>query len=321
MQFYEQFEQLLRETLTNLYNPSHHPDSLIWQAVDLTPLDGKEKFNVALIQAIEDLKPASDVPLSSRANRLYELLSFRYVHGHTQAETAVHLGLSPRHLRREQQEAIHLLARSLWRDEIVDQLTLEKVKSDIKQSDVIPGKMKRRFQIQQELSSLHQSAPDAVADVAKVIRGAVSLGKVLAKNYHVELIGNSVSEEWIAQLHPSVLNQIILKSVEVMVSQMSNGGLIEIGAKQAGNNIIITVNGNPILTDSLPSSEFIETTLNSLGGDFYVHQSGQHVSLEIKLLSAEKIIVLVVEDNDDLVHFYRRCAAGTKFHISHHQAF
>src|SRR5690606_40044845 len=51
-----------------------------------------------------------EAPPTARTRRMYDLLTYRFVQEVTQKETARRLGISPRHLRREQQQAIRLLA-------------------------------------------------------------------------------------------------------------------------------------------------------------------------------------------------------------------
>ena len=114
MDKFEEFEQYLRDALAHLHNPAYKPPELLETVTGYNPQQGLETFQTILIRAIEDLKPASDLPLNARAKRLHQLLSYRYVQVLTQEDTAQRLGITPRHLRREQQQAVHLLARRLW---------------------------------------------------------------------------------------------------------------------------------------------------------------------------------------------------------------
>ena len=48
-----------------------------------------------------------------------------------------------------------------------------------------------------------------------------------------------------------------------------------------------------------------------------VLQKGDHAFLSVRAPAVDERIVLVVEDNLDMVHFYRRCTAGTTYRIVH----
>ena len=67
----------------------------------------------ALLSTIQQLRPPSDVPLSSPAWRTYNLLHLRYEQGLAQAEVAAKLGIGIRHLQREQQRAVEASATVL----------------------------------------------------------------------------------------------------------------------------------------------------------------------------------------------------------------
>jgi CheY-like chemotaxis protein len=44
---------------------------------------------------------------------------------------------------------------------------------------------------------------------------------------------------------------------------------------------------------------------------------GHQVSFQVELPAARKVTVLVVDDNADLIHFYRRYLTGTRYQIVH----
>ena len=114
MDTFEQFEQDLRDALNHLYDPIYQPSQTLWAITGCAPKQGVKHLQTAIIQAIEDLKPSEPIPSDARVKRVYELLHDRYVQGLTQEETAEHLGVSPRYLRREQSKAVNVLASLLW---------------------------------------------------------------------------------------------------------------------------------------------------------------------------------------------------------------
>ena len=76
--------------------------------------DAFSALQAKLLAAIDSLKPGADDRAPSRAWRTYECLYYRYVDGVSQEEVADQLGISVRHLRREQHAAMELLAYRLW---------------------------------------------------------------------------------------------------------------------------------------------------------------------------------------------------------------
>lgn len=113
MKSFAAFEQSLHAYLMQLHNPLFQPSDLLWSVVVGCQREGKA-LRAAIIQAIEDLKPMPDVSQQARSWRLYEVLTYRYVQGMTQDTAAARVGLTPRHLRREQDRAERALAQHLW---------------------------------------------------------------------------------------------------------------------------------------------------------------------------------------------------------------
>src|SRR5688572_17910892 len=115
MTTFEEFEQSLRHVLVHFRNPAYHPPEFLWSILGHKPQHGVEAIQDTITQTIESLKPATlDTSSSLRNQRFYELLTYRYVQELTQEETAERLGITPRHVRREQQQAIQALARRFW---------------------------------------------------------------------------------------------------------------------------------------------------------------------------------------------------------------
>jgi DNA-binding response OmpR family regulator len=57
--------------------------------------------------------------------------------------------------------------------------------------------------------------------------------------------------------------------------------------------------------------------LATQGGTVEISAEGNCVSFLVKLPSTDYVTVLVVDDNLDLVHFYRRYVTGTRYRIVH----
>ncbi len=118
----EAVEQSLRDSLPHLYSPTYHLPDVLWVVTSTDPQQGTEAIQTVIIYHIDSLKPSPDVPPNARVRRLYDVLSYRYLQGLTQKETAKRLGITDRHLRREQNEAINLLAQRLLEQNSANQL-------------------------------------------------------------------------------------------------------------------------------------------------------------------------------------------------------
>ena len=118
----EQLQSNLYKTLQGLYDPNHlrtTPLADLLAVADKT--DTPSAIRDKLIEAIEALKPRSNISSNSRAWRIYDILFYSYVQQFSKQEVADQIGLSTRHLRREQHSAIKALVDYLWQHLNLDQ--------------------------------------------------------------------------------------------------------------------------------------------------------------------------------------------------------
>jgi CheY-like chemotaxis protein len=312
MDLFVAFKQQLHAALTHLYHPAFEPGPLLRTALSAS---GQPMIQQMLLQAVERLKPTADAPLGTRSHQLYELLYYRYVRALTQEETAVHLHITPRHLRRRQQEAIHLLAHQLWERRAAPRPIPTEQPTDRNATHVIDGEDDFRAQVRQELAALQQRVPGAVAAVAEVLHGVAQLHDVLTAPHGVLLTVNAV-EPLMAAIHPTVLRQLLITGIEKLAKQMTRG-VIELGAASNGSAVLLTLRATANQRLALPVSALMQEILVAQGGTLHTEAADTYWALHIRLPAAQKAPVLVIDDNQDLVHFYRRYTANTCYDIIH----
>ena len=308
----ESLEADLRKALTCLHDPDYAPSELLRTITGCDDALDAECVRHAILQTLELLKPAADVPATARAWRIYELLSYRYLQDLTQEASAERLGITARHLRREQREAILVLARRL----------LER------QEQRMPGKLQAapaarpaevsewRAQVHQELAALRRSAPGSVADISEAVRGAIALGQTRAAKWDVALQFVAPQQNLIAAIHPSVLRQVMVMAISQLAGRAA-GGAVCIETGRSGNQVAITVTGRPVRDSTALDSFLIQEILTAQDGVVELEATHDSLCYRITLPSADEIAVLVVDDNQDLVHFYRRYTAGSRYRIVH----
>jgi CheY-like chemotaxis protein len=308
------FEQNLQDALNRLYDPSANDAlALIAPALGLSAHANTESVRQLIIQAIEGMKPAPDTPANTRSWRFYELLMCRYVRRMTQDETAEHLSITPRHLRREQALAVEALAAALRPVfPIPPSSTNEEATADSDYSN----------QVRAELSALqnstHTNGSGPSACVIEAIKSVSELVSTLAARYNVSLEISQIPESLHANLPLATLRQLLMQAISEAVRQI-NGGILELNCVQDENQVCIsmlgrlpsgTVPGTSPLADRL-----IRELANAYNGTFDYSWHAGELSIEI-CLPADQITVLVVDDNSDLVHFYQRYVQGTRYRIT-----
>jgi CheY-like chemotaxis protein len=120
----------------------------------------------------------------------------------------------------------------------------------------------------------------------------------------------------IVAMHPSALRQILFTAVEKLAQAMSSGQ-ITLDAGREEEHVRITITGYPVTAKGPPNSDLIREILAAQGGSIEARLEDNRIFFGVELPSAGRVTVLVVDDNADLVHFYRRYIAGTRYQILH----
>lgn len=314
---FETFEQHLRDALAHLYDPIYGPPGLLCEVLGHPGRPAAKAIQEALLYAISQLKPAAEVPLAARVRRVYDLLSYRYVQELTQEETSQRLGISSRHLRREQQLAVHVLATRLWEQYAGGSAqTVSDLPGDEQTTAFETTDTEWRSQVRQELASLDQIDPNAVADVREAISSISEFVSKMAQRLGVRMAFDIGEGDLAAKVHPSLLRQILIDALQTQLQCMSDGKIL-VKACRGDEHVLISITCGPLAGDALPDSEFVREAVALQGGRYDVHLNGVQRQFCIQLPHARQIVVMMIDDNEDLVHFFQRFTARTRYRLVH----
>lgn len=319
MDLFADFAQQLHAALTHLYDPRYQPLPLLCQVLDAPPADGAIGIQQQIIQAIALLEPSPQTPMSARSWRLYHLLTYRYIQELTQEETAQKLAITPRHLRREQQQAIQALAQRLWERHQVAHVSPSvppQLPLAASPGAGVVGNDSWRQQLHQELAQLQRHVPGAVTELTQAFASIGAVGNQLTARYQLALHIELPPAPFLAYIHPSALRQVLLTALELLCRHVTTGQ-IGLTASLDGEQCKITIHAQPLLSPVRLESELIQEIVRRQGGHVTVESIGQVVNWQLWLPQAHKVMVLVIDDNDDLVHFYRRYIAQTRYELIH----
>lgn len=299
---YETFLDALQSALNHLNDPTFQPSAELNRMLGLPALS--TDWSEVLRQAIERLKPNPNRPAAARSDRLYQVLTQRYVHSETQEAVAEKLHITARHLRREQNDAVQLLARLLWQAPAHPAPT----------PPTEPPPDGWSAQLRQELTALQKGAPTVTADVGETIQRVVEL---LAPVLHPSgvVLGMAGQPTGLAvAVQPTGLRQLLVRAITEWARHLA-GGEIEISAAQARGQVQIWLTGSPAPIEHLPDDPLLQELLSQFDGGLTVEQRANQTHLTLGLDAAPPLRVLVVDDNEDLHHFYRRFVANTRYQI------
>lgn len=173
------------------------------------------------------------------------------------------------------------------------------------------------------MASLHRSAPDAEADVGATIRGALRIARALTASHGISLEAEHVQPNFPVMFHPSALRQVLLAAIAELVQHVSSGE-IALSVEYEGDRVRITITACPVAVDRRIDDsfiQFIQEILSARGGSIESRIDGNGFSFELELPSAllpeDKVIVLAVDDNSDLISLYKSYCTGTPYELVH----
>jgi CheY-like chemotaxis protein len=318
MDTFEDFRDQLREALSHLKDPDYHPSPIICAVIGRGGKNDAALVQNIIIQAIKDLEPPAEVPPLASTRRNFDVLYHRFVLGFTQEKTAELFQMSVRSLGRIQREATHMLGRLLWQHGLAREIsaqsadnqkvsqTHENIASEIAEVDW-------HSQLRRELSSLQTSAPGALANVSETINSVVRLESLLTGIHAANLVVEPMPTDLIVSIHPSALRQILILAIAQML-RCTLQGQVTIHTTLAQNSVGVILAGR-LQGNLLPDSGPIQEILALQNGSASIIEEKGHIQFVITLPASVESTVLVVDDNPDMVHFYRRCTAGTRYRI------
>jgi CheY-like chemotaxis protein len=321
--FSRAFERELQQALLCLYNPAKLQQSPLAELL----ASEKERLSAAalarlLIDAIQAVKPALEVPIAAIAWRLFHVLTYRYVEQSSQKEVATDLALSVRQLRRQEQAAVQVLADYLWGRYQLDRKTRQA--SVLPAPDADAGMPAHQTERERELAWVRESFPHETADLANVIEGVLKTIGPLLEAAGTQLDWPGVRGDPLLPVasQADTLRQTLL-SLLTAVAQATPGGRIELMLVPDLQTMSVRVHAIPGTDAQLPSREEvvekIEMTRDLVrltGGTLTASPRwapGKVFTATLTLPLADQVSVLVIDDNLDTLQLLQRCLEGTRY--------
>ncbi len=300
----------LRSALRHLYEtPALQENALVEYFGLAGSPNAASELRRILIEAIRSLQPEDTVPADAEIWRVYEILQYRYVQQCTQAEVARQLGLSIRHLRREEMRAAEVLALAL-------QARWEK--ESAQQGEPAEG---RNDSFAKELAWLEQSPAHEQFDLCALLEALGELVRPMAQAHHtrVEMALPEAPCEILSQ--PVGLRQIVLSLLTLAIDR-AVGGSVHVSAQphQRHARLTLTAEGTGTTCASSPPDArehiaMVERLARLCGAKVEVTLRDGAFQAVVDLPIPQQIPVLVIDDNQDTLRLLERYAADTPFRL------
>jgi CheY-like chemotaxis protein len=307
----------LRSALDHLCDPDKlHHNSLAPLLGVAGRVDTPVILRQILIAAIESLQPKTDVPRHSPVWRAYNVLLYRYVQQRTQRDVADQMALSVRHLRREQEAALEMLARQLWaRFDLGAELGVSRGK------DPPSASREAGLAVNENSAWLRDSALSAPANIAQVLAEVLRLARPLAVQHGVHMQITLPDTLPDVAVHASALQQALLSLLPVAMHR-SPGGRVLIAAKSTLWNVEVEVlatsprpGPRPILNDDITNLDMARRLVNVYGGKLTLSSSEAPFAAWFILPALERLLVLAIDNNEDALQLLKRYTSGTRYRL------
>ena len=303
MNDFDSFVNELHSLLKNINKPEFKLSKGISSFLGQEDIIGSRSI---IISAIEQLKPADTLPKESDYWDFFEILHSRFVLGLTLEQTAERRQISVRNLQRMQKAAITILAEELWN---------RSKKGKAEQPDTYQA-IDWKTQSEIEIESLLNSTDYEKSNVEEIAKTIFEFKDVLFSLHGVQISIGYLQENLYADIHPSVLRQILISTIN-QLSKIFINSQIEIYALSEDGFVAIYFNGTRDSSDVIQEQDIISRIFipNDIQASFT--EKGGFFSLLIKLKPIGQKVVMVIEDNLDMIHFFKRATVGTPYHIIH----
>ena len=303
------FEHELRAALTHLYDPAALRDSRLMTLLGLeTRTDAIVALRRLLLEAIESLKPADDVPAQSRSWRYYHILHGRFTEQLTQFEVGNDLGLSVRQLRRQEKRALAVLADLIW--------MRYKLAGEEPRSAPAMGR-------EDELAWSQSAFSRESVAVDTLIRSALDTAEPMLQSSTIalEYEPSAGLPKLALQLAPT--KQALLNILTVALDWLAEGRLVVRAEHQPGDrHVSLSISGYGALAAAAAAEMGAERLrvarelLGFSGGSLHhdADLAGDQVcEFRVTLPTDGQITVLAIDDNPDTLQLLERYTANTRY--------
>jgi CheY-like chemotaxis protein len=342
----------LRRALNHLYDPDELRRNPLFTALGMLARGSPSLLREAFIQSIAELKPRSGLSPDSDAWRVYRTLHHRFVEQFTQAEVATTLGVSIRQVRRQESQALRVLADLLWTryplqaqyagfaepeidEEMEDEEPVAAATSSVAGAASLAGaethpptRPEASELLARELAWLGQSLPSVAVPLPELVAAALHTAEPLMHDLAVEVHLRLPAELPNVVVQAGPIRQALLLVLLEAIRQAPRGEIV-LEACTEPDHVTLTVRSlalHPALVgvqlDKLAvarqiaalSGSHLETIIGP--GEAPLVASDIPFVAHLRLRAAAQATILFIEDNPDTLQLYQRYLGGTGYRFA-----
>ena len=302
-------DDLLKGALRHLYDPSYLRRSPLVGLLGLShETNPAEALRTTLERSIDALKPDAGRPCGPQGDRHYRILYYRYVQQFPPRDVAHQLGISLRHLRREQACAFEALAEAL-------KPTIARVHAD-EADDPTPNASQ---DLAREMDWVEDTLTDEVTEVAPVINEALRVVRPLADRHGVVLQASVDANLCPVAAGRTVFKEVIITLVTAMLDGTEGGRVNVSGNLEAEQVVLRFMATRATAHEPTPLDEealdIAHRLVDLSAGTLRLSATGTGWAASVTLPTVEQVTVLAIEDNIDTLQLWERYLQDTRFRL------
>jgi len=311
------FMQELRSALHHLYEPTELLKSPLFDLFEISRQRGASALEAVLVEAIQGLKPAPDIPRRAKPWRTYSTLFHLYVQQFSQAEVANALAISTRQLRRQERLALQVLADDLWARYGLQSKLSEQWAAAAREAGAADSGTAGR---QQELEWLERSTPTGAVHIGEMLDAVLKTIAPLSQTLGVRIDCESLQHLPRVAARVPTIRQALLNTLTAAIRCVPEGRVhVAAGAQPGKVCVDVDVESTRSLATGLPgdyveSLEMARQLMDLSGGALEAtFDHGRLFTVRITLPAVEQLAVLVIDDNADTRQLFQRYLTGSRY--------
>jgi len=317
----KEFIEHLRDALNHLRDPGQLRRSPLARLFGVdNRVDAFLALQDILLEGIKSMEPDASESPQSRNWRFYEALYYRYVQQFSQQEVAHQLGISVRHLQREQNAAMEILAARLW-----EQFDLErKLGGGKREASAMPEPAPATGQsasptVDDELARLNEVLTEESLSLAEILPELLALTAPLAEQYDVQT-RVQLDDALPDVIAPGMaLNQLLLNLLGAAIRR-APGQQVNITAHNTQWHVKLTIScqkatSSPATTPAGSNLEMASQLARLCRSKLSIQEDARRFHAELLLPALEQLPVLAIDDNADVLQMLERYTSGTRYRL------
>ena len=312
----EDFAQAVDAAFSHLYDVAYLRNHILARLVaggGRRDEDAGWRVHRLLLDAIERLNPGQSAPAGSKPWRRYRLLYHHYVEGEDSRIVARELCVTRRHFYRLRTQAVRAVSAVLW-EHFQDQLVaMDAPDADLPEAHDRDDSLRL---LRAEAERLAQSTEDV--EIPALVAEVCQLCRDLASKQAVQIRTDLAEELPLVHVRRTILLHLLLGLIQ---QEMKRPGLVAISIKARAERarVSLTLEVQAAASKAVETSSPQFAALRELAATegIVLHRQlpAGRTLLQVDIPAVTTTTVLVVDDNPDFFHFFRRCLAGRGYNL------